>query len=69
MNLDGSGNDKFTSIISIVSYNFKTLFTLTYPNRSAFNIKDFDYKFVAVPRTHFRLVIFLSTIITSFTLK
>ncbi|XP_073364832.1 uncharacterized protein [Aegilops tauschii subsp. strangulata] len=54
MNLDGSGQDKFTTIISTVTYNFKTLFALTYPNCTAFNIKDFDYRFVAVPRTHFR---------------
>lgn len=54
MNPAGSGNDKFTTIISTVSFNFKTLFALTYPNCSAFNIRDFDYRFVPVPRTHFR---------------
>ncbi|KAI4996268.1 hypothetical protein ZWY2020_048034 [Hordeum vulgare] len=54
MNPDASGKDKFTSIISIVCYNFKSLFALTYPNCTTFAIKDFDYRFIAVPRTHFR---------------
>lgn len=54
MNPDGSGNDKFTTIISSVTFNFKCLFVKTYPNCTSFNIKDFDYRFVPVPRTHFR---------------
>ncbi|EMS65915.1 hypothetical protein TRIUR3_16671 [Triticum urartu] len=54
MNPDGSGNNKFTSIISTVTFNFKSLFAKTYPNCIAFNIKEFDYRFVPVPRTHFR---------------
>ncbi|KAI4984244.1 hypothetical protein ZWY2020_047942 [Hordeum vulgare] len=54
MNPDASGKDKFTSIISTVCYNFKSLFALSYPNCTAYAIKDFDYMFIAVPRTHFR---------------
>ncbi|KAI4996148.1 hypothetical protein ZWY2020_041289 [Hordeum vulgare] len=54
MNHDASGKDKFTSIISIVCYNFKSLFALSYLNYTSFAIKDFDYRFIAVPRTHFR---------------
>ena len=66
MNPDGSGHDRFTTIISIVCYNFKSLFALTYPNCSAFNIKDFDYRFIAVPRTHFRLSSLNSYVTNSF---
>ncbi|KAI4966898.1 hypothetical protein ZWY2020_035758 [Hordeum vulgare] len=54
MNPDASGKDKFTSIISTVCYKFKSLFALTYPNCTAFAMKDFNYRFIAVPRTHFR---------------
>lgn len=54
MNPDGTGQDRFTTIISTVCYNFKSLFALTYPNCNAFSIKDFDYRFIVVPRTHFR---------------
>ncbi|XP_037482003.1 uncharacterized protein LOC119360466 isoform X3 [Triticum dicoccoides] len=54
MNPDGSGNNKFTTIISTVTFNFKSLFAKTYPNCIAFNIKEFDYRFVPVPQTHFR---------------
>ena len=66
MNPDGTGQDRFTTIISTVCYNFKSLFALTYPNCNAFSIKDFDYRFIAVPRTHFRLISLTSYIITSF---
>lgn len=54
MNPDGSGNDKFTTIISTVTFNFKYLFAKTYPNCTSFNIKNFDYRSVPVPRTNFR---------------
>lgn len=54
MNPDGSGSNKFSSIISAVTFNFKTLFAKTYPYCTTFNIKEFDYRFVPVPRTHFR---------------
>ena len=66
MNPDGSGQDRFTTIISTVCYNFKSLFALTYPNCNAFSIKDFDYRFVAVPRTHFRLTSFVLMSLTNF---
>jgi hypothetical protein len=67
MNPDGSGNDKFTTIISTVAFNFKTLFAMTCPNCTAFNIRDFDCRFVPVPRTHFRLTtIFISFLVFPF---
>ncbi|KAI5013631.1 hypothetical protein ZWY2020_037144 [Hordeum vulgare] len=58
MNPDASRKDKFTSIISIVCYNFKSLFAPIYPNCTAFSIKDFYYNFIVVPRIHFRLCSF-----------
>lgn len=48
------GADKFVNSISTVAYNFKQLFAAAYPQCSAFSIKQFDYRFIQVPKHKFR---------------
>ncbi|KAI4996052.1 hypothetical protein ZWY2020_041150, partial [Hordeum vulgare] len=56
--------DSFLTTISVVVYNFKTLFTATYGN-SSLNIGNFESRFVAGPKVNF-MCIFLLQNITKF---
>ena len=47
-------NDKFESIVSTVTFNFKNLFLSSYPGNRYFNIRDFGVRWIQVPKFNFR---------------
>lgn len=49
-----SSNEKFNTVITTVTNNFKILFDKSYPHSRYFNIKDFGVRYVKVPKHNFR---------------
>ena len=48
-------NEKFSSIVATVTYNFKNLFLSSYPGSRYFNIREFGVRYIDVSKFNFRL--------------